>query len=180
MLLYLRLVGDILNGEDIIKLTLTNGDEVTIDRIDEDLRRFRWGPCKHSARAQLKPHGGGRFLHVVIAERMLGRELSEDERIIHFNGNKSDNRRSNLRIVSRSQAGGTKRKGQFKGRPCSSKYKGVYRNKIINMWIASIRVHNRFIYLGSYSNEEGAAKAYDKAAKHHFGDVARLNFPDTF
>jgi hypothetical protein len=33
-------------------------------------------------------------------------------------------------------------------------------------------------YLGSFVDEKDAALAYDKAAREHHGDKAKLNFPD--
>jgi hypothetical protein len=55
----------------------------------------------------------------------------------------------------------------------SSNYKGVYRTK----WKAYINTESGRINLGSFDTELGAAKAYDAAAKKHFGKFANLNFP---
>ena len=45
-------------------------------------------------------------------------------------------------------------------------------------WYACIKIDKRSIHLGSFGKEEKAAERYDKEAKKHFGEFARLNFPD--
>ena len=46
-----------------------------------------------------------------------------------------------------------------------------------NKYIAGISVKNKRIYLGTFDNEEDAAKAYDKKAYEIHGEFANLNFP---
>lgn len=41
----------------------------------------------------------GEPIHHLVAERMLGRRLAPNERVVHLNGNTLDNRRANLRVV---------------------------------------------------------------------------------
>jgi hypothetical protein len=60
-------------------------------------------------------------------------------------------------------------------RKTSSRYKGVTRAK--GGWQASITCNNKYSYLGTFSIEEHAALAYDKAAREHFGGFACCNFP---
>lgn len=92
----------------------------------------------------------------------------------HINGNSLDNRRANLRAATRQQNCWNNRKRK----PNSlSKYKGVSFSKRGKPWKATLTVDGNWIYLGSYNSEKEAAKAYDKAAKKHFGEFAKLNFP---
>lgn len=44
--------------------------------------------------------------------------------------------------------------------------------------MARIVVDGKKLYLGQFSDPEDAARAYDAAADQHFGEFARLNFPD--
>jgi hypothetical protein len=89
----------------------------------------------------------------------------------HINNDRADNRKSNLRLVSKKQ-NSQNRRGQ---RNTSSAYKGVSRNKHGN-WQAQIKINGKSKHLGSFINEKCAAKAYDKAAKEAYGEFAFQNF----
>lgn len=56
-----------------------------------------------------------------------------------------------------------------------SKYRGVCRNR--DKWQAVIWVQGKRKYLGTFKDEESAAKAYDTAATEYRGERASLNFP---
>lgn len=88
----------------------------------------------------------------------------------HIDGNKLNNLRSNLRIVSNQQniAKQKKRKDNTTG------FRGVVRRG--NRYIAQIKVNSKQIYLGYFNNKEEAAKAYDLAALNYFGEFSVTNF----
>lgn len=56
-------------------------------------------------------------------------------------------------------------------------YRGVYQTSWGNRWQAAIQHSGKRIYLGTFGNEESAARAYDEAALLLKGARARLNFP---
>ena len=115
----------------------------------------------------------GRSVSIRMHREILG--VSVEQEIDHKDGNPLNNQKENLRICNSAQ----NKRNQKKRCNCKCKYKGVKvdnRNKI-NKWISSITVNYNTIYLGSFSNEEQAAKAHDKSAIKYFGKFARLNFP---
>lgn len=96
-------------------------------------------------------------------------------KIDHINLDRSDNRISNLRLVTDTQS------AHNRGRVCgsergSSQFKGVSWFKITGKWRAMIVVNKKAMSLGYFHNEVDAAQAYDAAAVEHFGEYAWLNF----
>ena len=62
-------------------------------------------------------------------------------------------------------------------KPRGSRYRGVSKNG--SQWQALIMVKKKKRYLGSFSNEEEAARAYDKVALQHHGIKAKTNYDYT-
>jgi hypothetical protein len=94
----------------------------------------------------------------------------------HINGSGLDNRRENLRPATASQNGMNKKAK----RGSRSPYKGVTflaDTKRSRPWAAKIKVGEKFLDLGRFTNPRDAALAYDQGARKHFGEYARLNFP---
>jgi len=90
----------------------------------------------------------------------------------HINGNTLDNRRKNLRIVTRSQ--NAVNKGLNSNN--RSGYKGVNYDVARNKYVAFISVRGKMMYLGRFDSPELAARAYDAAAKEFYGAMAKTNF----
>jgi hypothetical protein len=78
-----------------------------------------------------------------------------------------DNRRQNLRNVSRSQNQANQRKCVG----CTSSYKGVYWFKQHEKWHSRIKVNRRRIHLGYFTSETDAAVAYNQAHETHFPGI---------
>lgn len=93
--------------------------------------------------------------------------------IDHINGNRLDNRRSNLRTCNNAENCRNSVK-----KPGSNKFKGVYfekNSKRKNKYQASIVVDYKKIHLGRWPTEAEAAKAYNFWAAHYHGEFARFN-----
>lgn len=168
-----------------VTIPLTNGKSAKLDLIDADLVDLNWSaargntiqPVFYASRTD-HPTGKHIKMHRVIMERVLGRQLKQYENVDHINGNGLDNRRVNLRIANQSENSANSRKQPtFRGNPTHSQYKGVSRRSDNGRWIATIKVNRKQIHLGYYDSEESAAKAYDRAAREHFGEFAKTNFP---
>lgn len=92
--------------------------------------------------------------------------------IDHINRIKSDNRISNLRVVTNQQNQINKDKGGFYGgRPTSSKYKGVSKYKG-GKWRAHIKSDGKFRCLGHYKTEEEAFEVYKMESINCFGELS--------
>lgn len=163
-----------------------------IDEVDRDLLVNDWSLKK--AGTKEFPHyyavrkwsvnrvRGEYYLHNEVWECMMEAPLPRGFLVDHINGDKLDDRRCNLRLATRmdNEANKKKRRTQAGGQP-SSQYKGV--NKIRDgrkkCWRATITYEKRQIKLGTYYHEVEAAKAYNEAALHYFGEFACINeLPD--
>lgn len=160
------------------EIKLTQGYKALVDDEDfEYLSQFKWyissrGYALHSAydeTGKKKPHVR---MHRIVLERKLGRELVAGELPDHRDSNKLNNTRQNLRISTHQQ--NTRNRAKWKS---SSRFKGVSWRKSVSRWYSTIRVNDKLIHLGSFLNEEEAARKYDEQALIHFGEFARLNFP---
>lgn len=93
------------------------------------------------------------------------------KQIDHINGDRADNRIANLRLCDRT---GNRRNsvGSREG------YKGVRFRAVTGKWEAAIHPSGRNIHLGTFDTAEAAARAYDAAARQHYGEFARPNFSE--
>lgn len=111
--------------------------------------------------------------HVVMGVKFdrLGRRILPKGKVVdHINGNKLDNRRSNLRWVTES----VNMFNRPKQANNTSGFKGVSLDRN-GRWLAQIVVKGQHKWLGAWDNKEAAARAYDAEARKIPG--AYLNFP---
>ena len=92
----------------------------------------------------------------------------------HRSGFSLDNRRTNLRLATRSQ--NLQNRGKTKSKT-SSLFIGVSFRKQNGNWSAYISYEGKRIWLGIFHNEIDATRAYDRAAIKFHGEFAKLNFP---
>jgi hypothetical protein len=96
----------------------------------------------------------------------------DSHEVDHINGNPLDNRRCNLRLATHQE----NQCNQYKQKSdTSSRYKGVYFDRFNQKWRAQNTYKGTTRTLGRFSTEQEAALAYNKAAKHYFGEYAKLN-----
>ena len=151
------------------KIRLTRGQTAIIDDADYDI------VSKHEWYALPAVRALGGFYaatsvrgRTVYMHRLLMAEpcaLTVD----HINGDKLDNRRSNLRTATRlEQARNSKAKG---GRSC---FKGVSLHES-GLWRAELGLPNRKRIVKYASTETDAARLYNALAREHYGAFAKIN-----
>lgn len=115
------------------------------------------------------------FLHRAVANAQPGQLVD------HIDGNPLNNQRGNLRLATPQE---NSRNVQRSKNRKAGKFKGVYLIKKSGKYGAAIGAgekkpngKSRLLYLGCFPTPEEAARAYDAAARLHFGPYAATNFP---
>lgn len=145
------------------KVARKNGSLMTVG-----MRVLKPGKCKSGYLLVSLAKGGktaSLYVHRIVIEAFTRKRLDGDAD--HRDKNIRDNRLSNLRVAHRWQ-----NNGNSDGRiGTSSIFKGVTKWPD-GRWRAQICSR----HIGLYNNEQEAARAYDVAARAHFGPFAQTNF----
>lgn len=159
------------------EILLTQGYVALVDDEDFDwLNQYKWSIASNGyPQRATKTEKGWR-------PRRMHRDILKYESpqvADHINGNKLDNRRSNLRIVNRQQNNcNTGKRPRQSGVSPSSQFKGVCWLTRPQRWGARIRADGKYHTLGTFKDEVEAARAYDAAARVYHGEFAKTNFKE--
>ena len=158
-------------------IELTQNQVALVD--DEDfewLNQWKWRAVWDS--------GTHSFYAMRTAPRVEGKRSLGMHRLIlglgpgemgdHEDHDTLNNQRYNLRRCTnaQNQANGRKRRDNTSGS------RGVHWRKAVHKWVVQIKVSGRFIHLGYFDDITAAARAYDAAARQHFGEFACCNFQE--
>lgn len=149
-------------------IKLSSGQYTVVDADDyADLSKSKWhvftSPERNTSYAQSRRNSKTVRMHRLVTNAGRGQHVD------HINRDGLDNRKSNLRLATRSQnqANSTKQKNNKSG------YKGVHADG--KKWRARLRHNGVNYYLGLFKNPVDAAKAYDAKAFELSGAFALLN-----
>ncbi len=147
------------------EIPLTQGHVALIDDEDcEKVAAFKWHAFEHGqtvyARTNVqsgRPRSGrtGLYMHRLILDAGRGQQVD------HKDGNGLDNRKANLRLVTKGQ------NGQNLHVPKTSQYPGVSWFKPTGTWRAVLHPGNQYLHLGLFPTEEDAFRAYCAAVQSH-------------
>lgn len=148
----------------MIKMRVTNhgkDDYVILDDEDyEYLKEWKWHIDDHGyARrtASMRDDSGKRHYRVIRMHREILGIIGDDTKqlcVDHINGNRLDNRKENLRIVTYSENGSN--------RHVIKSSTGILRvSKTGDRFLAQMTVNKKQVYLGTYHTADDAARAVD-------------------
>lgn len=152
------------------KALVDDKDYETVNALTWHVHRYKSGTCyaEHTRSVEGK----------TITYRMH-QFITGQKGIDHRDGDGLNDQRSNFRLATPHQ----NRMNKKKYRSFVSIYKGVgckYLAGGDKRFSAYIGIDGKQKHLGYFDVEIDAAEAYDKAAVHHFGTFARLNFPQDY
>jgi len=149
---------------NIVEIPLTKGQVALVDAEYEHLvKRYSWrSSSKGYAEHRVYSYGNQKriFMHRFIWEVTNG-PIPDDREIDHRNGNKTDNRVENLRLVTHRE--NIQNRSDKRNGTTTSKYPGVSWHKSNQKWIAQIRINGVRRSLGCFNTQELASEAYQNA-----------------
>lgn len=113
----------------------------------------------------------GKGVTVSMHRAIMGLDRGDPREVDHVeSGDTLDNRRSNLRIASRTQ----NMRNRRANRRTKANLKGVSWHSRDLIWCAAIRVNKKLVHIGNFHDKQVAHAAYQEAAKKYFKEFARF------
>lgn len=157
------------DNQCIIQIFNKKKEKVTETIVDDEdyykLKQYSWYKTKDYVAGHI--NSKNKLIHRYILN-YDGKDVVD-----HINNNPLDNRKCNLRIVTKKQNS----MNVSVSKNATSKYIGVSWCKNSNKWSCQISVNRKKIHLGLFEKEDDAARCRDIATKKHFGEHGKLNFP---
>lgn len=151
------------------KIRLTRNKFAIVDNEDfEILNKYKWSVLKgwntSYAVRSLYDSKTQKTSKTLLMHRVI-LNLKNKEICDHVNGNGLDNRKNNLRLVTKSQ-NSINSKINIRNK---SGYKGVSWDKLRKKWTSRIKVNGKYLFLGRFDSKSKAMKEYNKKAKEEHG-----------
>lgn len=156
------------------KIPLTRGKFALVD--DEDynyLMQWKWicSAVGYAVRSEYSRDEHGKRVQKAIWMHRVILKIQDNLLTDHIDCDKLNNQKANLRSCTHGE-----NMMNFKiKKNNTSGFKGVHWAKREQKWVSRIGVNGKKKLLGYFSCKIQAAKAYNDAAKHHFGEFAKLN-----
>lgn len=152
----------------MIRVPLNDSKTALVDDCDAWVLLYHWRVYEDTGyvyRQVTRPDG--RLQNIRMHREIMGAPAGKD--VDHVNGNRTDNRRKNLRVCSRSDnlKNKTRRRSDNK-----SGVTGVFYNSAMRKWTAQIQVNRKPKHLGLFTTLKEAATARRAAEKLHYGAFA--------
>jgi hypothetical protein len=158
-------------------ISLTQGKSVLIDDEDYDkVKHLQWHASKSGhrfyARAFMYAKSENKTTKTsLVLQHLIVGKAPEGQRLFFKDGDALNCQKSNLTFVSRSVASHSYYKKVKNNINAKEPFKGV-----VVQYTARIKIKNKIILLGCFTNEKDAAKAYNDKAIELYGERAKLNF----
>jgi hypothetical protein len=118
----------------------------------------------------------GKYIYVHrIVWMLVNGEIPDDLKIDHIDGIRDHNEIKNLRLATDQE----NQYNKVRQKAGTSIYKGVWFDAAKSCWKATFRYPDKRQYLGQFSSELEAAKAYDAHAILVHGVFAKLNITES-
>lgn len=154
------------------EIRLRNGKDDRVMLVDEDVYEWAEGynwSANNYGYARRFVDGKFLYLHQELCP------VPEGYVVDHINQNKLDNRRENLRAVTRSE--NKLNSATREGGRGNSKYRGVTKLKN-GRFRVRVKKDGKVVFDSDYKDEEKAGRMYDLYALKFHGAYAVLNFPE--
>ncbi len=146
-----------------MKIPLSDGSVALVDEVDAwRAEGWKWSLAKgYARRGQQTDY---KQTTILLHREIMGLAPGDGLSVDHINGDKLDNRRGNLRVVSHAE---NLQNRTSANKNSTSGYRGVIWDKARQKWKAQVRLHGKCHLLGRYDDILEAAKvASDFRAKH--------------
>lgn len=150
------------------EIKLTRGKVAIVD--DEDYERLSMHSWHSTEKgyAATTVYADGKRISVRMHRMLMGLGSGDSRQVDHINGNRADNRRSNLRICTASENS----RNRALTTANKSGIKGVYFYKPQNKWRGEVEVEGSVFMVGTFNTPEEARDAVRKKRIELHGEFA--------